>query len=154
MIDSPIVCVDDYGTALYRCRFTTALVGGANAKLCGAVMPGVKARYVMGNSDEAVNAKRLSDQTFHESEANCNTCGHLKREGHEKIKGGFLLGRCDNPMKVPTPYAERSPGLMVFHPDDPMNMSCYVSRWALKSEPNQPPALDTRAQLAMKGIAT
>ena len=72
----------------------------------------------MANTPEAKAAKRQNDQWFHESEANCNTCKLLERTKHEKRKDGFLLGNCTNTEKT-----------LMFHPDDPMHMPCYVSRW-------------------------
>lgn len=61
-------------------------------------------------------------RSFHESEANCNTCKYLKREKHEKDKNGFLYGRCGR-----NPFGHMF--VMKFHPEDPMHMRCYVSRW-------------------------
>ena len=124
-------CVDDFGTALYRCRFTGELVGGEGATTCGANIPGVHAAYVLGTSAAAKAAKKQNDQWFHESEANCNTCSHLQRVTHEKRKDGMLLGRCTNAAKAATPYPAPQPGTILFHPDDPMQMPCYVSRWAV-----------------------
>lgn len=124
------VCIDDFGVALYRCRFTGDLVGGEGAVICGAVMPGVRARYVMGANEAAKAAKRESDRNFHESEANCNTCQSLERVPHEKRKGGFLLGRCTNPEGAETQYKSPAQGVIQFHPDDPMNMPCHRARWA------------------------
>lgn len=131
MIQQPI-CIDDFGTAIYHCRFTGALVGGSSAMICGPIVPGVKAVYIMGASVEAKKKKLESDHAFHESEANCNTCTNLRRVTHDSIKGGFLVAQCGNPDRVPTPYPERAAGLMMFHPSDPMLMPCYFPRWGIE----------------------
>ena len=111
------VCVDDFGTALYACRFTGRLVGGDAAQTCGAIVPGVRAVYVMADTDAARAAKKASEQAFHESEANCNTCQHLERVPHDKSKAGLLYGRCN-----------RHGVSLDFHPADPMNMQCHNLR--------------------------
>jgi hypothetical protein len=70
--------------------------------------------------------------SFHESEANCNTCSHLDRVKRPKNAAGFLYGRCKSqaPQIEASPYASRAvDGVMMFHPDDFMGMPCYSSRW-------------------------
>ena len=126
------VCIDDFGTSVYECRYTRALVWADSATVIGATMPGVKARYVMATTDQANAAHKASVIAFHESEENCNTCRFLERVQRDKSKAGFLFGRC----KSATPQIEASPyfnlkegDVMVFHPEDPMHMPCYVSRW-------------------------
>lgn len=58
---------------------------------------------------------------FHESEANCNQCRHLKRAPHEKDRHGFLYGHCGA-----NPFGQMF--VMKFHPDDPMHMKCWEAR--------------------------
>jgi hypothetical protein len=123
------VFTDDYGVALYKCRYTGELVGGENAKIIGATVPGVKSKYVMSKSEAAKLAKIESDNDFHESEANCNTCRNLCRVPHNKIPGGFLTGKCINPKSEMTPYKASNTDLIMFHPNDPMHMPCYIPRW-------------------------
>jgi hypothetical protein len=50
----------------------------------------------------------------------------------DKRRDGFLFGKCKRAPsgKEASPYANRFEGeVMVFHPDDPMHMPCYASRW-------------------------
>lgn len=127
------LCVDDFGCEVYECRYTKAPVWADIGVVIGPFAPGVKAKYIM--HPDAKEAHRQSGINFHESEANCNTCTHLVRVQREKNRAGFLYGRCANPSGQPSksPYANRQDGdVMVFHPDDPMHMPCYVSRWADK----------------------
>lgn len=129
------VCIDDFGNEVFECRYTGALIVAPDGVVIGATMPGVKARYVMADTAEAKQRHKEQGIAFHESEANCNTCRHLQRVLQPKNKGGFLYGRCGNSHGKPdaSPYADRSAdGVIVFHPDDPMHMPCYASRWAKK----------------------
>ena len=101
------------------CRYTGALVDQDQALTVGTTLPNVKARYIIANTDQAKTMHKQQIIAFHEHEANCNTCKNLCRVKHEKDQSGFLHGICQinqNPIE--------------FHPDDPMHMSCYVSRWA------------------------
>jgi hypothetical protein len=82
------------------------------------MIPGV--RGVIASKEEA--------RAFHETEANCNTCKHLKRVQHEKDRHGFLYGQCGH-----NPFGHMF--VMKFHPDDPMHMRCYVPRWHDEQQP-------------------
>ena len=113
------VCIDDFGTALYRCRYTAALVGGSGAALTGALVPGVSVTYVMGTSPEAKAAAKASRKAFDEMDANCNMCRNLERQQVGKVKGGFLYGTCK---------AGFGRGVMRFHPNDFMGMECWEPR--------------------------
>lgn len=124
-------CTDDYGTSVYRCRYTSSMVWADACEVIGSVVPGVKARYVIAPTIEARHAHKASGIAFHESERNCNTCLFLSRVPHAK-SAGFLHGRCTNAMAQveASPYFNRMNGdVMVFHPDDPMHMPCYESRF-------------------------
>lgn len=126
------VCVDDYGDLVYRCFYTGAMVSAGNSAITGAMIPGVKARYVMGSGDAAKLARKASSVAFHELDANCNTCKHLQRVAHEKSRAGFVLGMCGNKLadRSSHPYRDRErDGVMMIHPDDSMRMPCYESRW-------------------------
>lgn len=113
-----IICIDDYGTEIHRCRYTGDIVSADDANIVGAMIPGVKARYVIAPTTKAKIAHKESFIAFHESEGNCNTCKNLKRTKHSKSTDGFLSSICTlNSVKVQ------------FHPDDPLHMSCYKSRW-------------------------
>ena len=128
---------DDAGRNLYACHYTGAKVAEDEAVWIGAIVPGVKARYAIADTAEARAAHKASGRTFAESEANCNTCVHLRRETRTKQRDGFLYGTCASPRAQPeaSPYHKRQQGaVMVFHPDDPMHMPCYVSRWAAAKE--------------------
>ncbi len=130
------ICTDDFGTSVFQCRYTSTLVWADSCVVVGATMPGVKARYVMAPTVRAAQAHRASGIAFHESEANCNTCRWLERVKHEK-NAGFLYGRCAGPAPrfESSPYFNRMQGdVMVFHPDDPMGMPCYESRFSRGSE--------------------
>lgn len=79
-----------------------------------------------------MNEKIQERRAFDESEANCNTCTHLRRVAAPKCKAGFLTGFCDHPFRVAqrTPQILPHPDTMRFHPNDPMHMPCYVPRWS------------------------
>ena len=78
----------------------------------------MKAEYLIANTQEANAMHKQQLIAFHESEANCNTCANLERVRHEKQASGFLMGVC------------KATGRSIeFHPDDPMHLECYVSRW-------------------------
>ena len=131
-LDVLAVCTDDFGTLVFRCRYTEHLVWADVAIVIGATMPGVRARYVMAETVEAKAAHKASGIAFHEIEANCNTCRFLERVKRDKNRAAFLYGRCTSaePKFEASPHFNRREGdVMVFHPDDPMSMPCYVSRW-------------------------
>ena len=132
MVEQQPVCSSDYGSSVYLCRYTGVPVLAEDVVVVGATIPGVKARYFMANTEEARKAKKASGIAFHESEANCNTCAHLERVPHKKHWTGFVYGRCTSPNadKSVHPYKDREvDGVMMMHPDDPMHMPCYKSRW-------------------------
>ena len=114
----PHICIDNYGTAVYRCRYTLHLVWAQAAKLIGATMPGVKCRYVTEDTPEAIALHKQQSIDFHESEGNCNTCKSLGRVASPKCRHGWLDGKCNN---------DGEP--IRFHPDQPLHMPCYESRW-------------------------
>lgn len=116
----------------YVCHFTGVEVNADEVVFVGATIPGVDAKYPMANTAEARAARKESAIAFHDSEANCNTCKFLQRTAHDKHWLAFLEGRCTNPNAEfeHHPYVHLfSDGVMKFHPDDPMHMPCYVSRW-------------------------
>lgn len=124
--------VDDFGEAYYIGHYTERLVKASECSFFGAVIPQANCRYV----DHAVlgkQARKDSFRTFADSEANCNTCKHLVRVPHEKSRDGFLRGQCLNRLRKweAHPYVNSFAeyGCMIFHPDDPMHMPCYESRW-------------------------
>jgi hypothetical protein len=53
----------------------------------------------------------------------------LERVRHEKNSAGFLYGKCKGIPNVAAHQYPMAGEVMVFHPDDSMNMPCYVSRW-------------------------
>lgn len=126
--------VDDFGDEVHRCRYTHVLVWPDQAGFVGALVPGVRAKYVVSKSAEATALHKASGISFQEAEANCNTCRWLKRVKHPK-RGGFLYGTCESPesRSDASPYHDRTEqGVLMFHPDDPMHMPCYTSRWSEK----------------------
>lgn len=132
MFEQPSICTDDYGQSVYRCRYTAAIVFADDAVVIGARIPGVRARLFIAPSEEAKRAHKAEGIAFHEAEANCNTCRYLERVKHSREPAGFLFGRCRSRNGRPdvSHYADRARGdVMIFHPDDPMHMPCYASRW-------------------------
>lgn len=125
-------CISDFGDVVYQCWHTGVLVGPDDVQFVGAIVPGVRSLHPMAKTEKARAARKQSGIWFHESERNCNTCKYLERVPHEKSKAGFLYGRCTSEVSQQecSPYASRQEGdVMIFHPDDPMHMPCYESRW-------------------------
>lgn len=118
-IDKITVCIDDFGNRVFKCNYTGVFT--TSPKLVGAIIPGVKLREAADCSAVALALRKASEQAFHESEMNCNTCSNLVRTKMPK-NAGWLYGSC-----------QKNPSLQ-FHPDDPMpeNINCYVSRWENK----------------------
>jgi hypothetical protein len=138
--DFQALCVDDFGTCWYVCRYTGKLIPANEAVIVGASIPHIGIRYVMANTVEARAAYKQSSIWFHESEANCNTCANLQRVKRDKSRDGFQYGRClsRNPSLEASPYFDRMQGdVMHFHPEDPMHMPCYVSRWESTEKENK-----------------
>lgn len=104
-----------------KCRYTNEEIDIKDAIKIGATIPGVIAQYYMKNTSEVRELHKQQQIAFHESEANCNTCANMERIKHEKSKFGFLKIKCCMDNKIKT-----------IHPDDPMFMSCYKSRWENK----------------------
>jgi hypothetical protein len=122
----PVAYVD--GEAIYQCHWTGAWVRERDVIWTGSVVPGVKARYAAAPGFE--DARQECVRLFHESERNCNTCNHLCRVFHNKNKAGFLYGTCNKGRMDAHPYKHLMvDGVMAFHPDDPMHMPCYESRY-------------------------
>lgn len=115
------LCVDDYGTEVYRCHWSDRLVWADVCRLDGPIMPGVRYRHVA--HPDSASDRRWHYRAFADAEQNCNTCRHLKRIPHEKCPHGFLEGVCQRPGHAPCGRSLR------FHPEDPMHMPCYESRW-------------------------
>jgi hypothetical protein len=130
-ITSNSLCIDDFGNSVYECRYTKNLVWANDCDFVGAVVPGVKAKYIIAPTDVAREAHRQSIREFQDAEQNCNTCGNLERVTHAKNKAGFLFGRCKSPNSKDSesPYNSFKKGdVMMFHPEDFMGMPCYSSR--------------------------
>lgn len=133
--------IDDFGNEqhIYHAEvnniFSCFVVEGAkflfsdNAVKVGPTIPGVKTQYLI-HKDELESHKQ-SIKLFHESEQNCNTCIFLERITHPKDSSGFLYGKCKNSRCENTLYNSTKEHMM-FHPDDPMHMSCYQARWNQK----------------------
>lgn len=64
---------------------------------------------------------KVEARAFHESEANCNHCRHLRRVQRPKDPLGFMEGHCGA-----NPFGHLF--AMKFHPDDPMHMKCWEPR--------------------------
>ncbi len=79
-----------------------------------------------------LSEEKLNHIAFSECERNCNTCHHLVRLKHEKQKDGMLFGKCainSQELSEDSFHKRDADGVMKFHPNDPMHMPCYVSRW-------------------------
>lgn len=122
--------VNDYGMLVYRCLYTGRWTQADEAKLVGSIAGNFIGSFVMHK--ESTKEKKESDTAFYESEQNCNTCIHLKRVKHSKDHG-FLQGECMNEhtQKNLIPYVADIETNVKFHPQDPMHMPCYVSRFTV-----------------------
>lgn len=118
------VCVDDFGSMVFICQYTKALVWIENAIFIGSCMPNVHGTCVC--APDAMEAFKASKAAFNENDANCNTCKHLQRVPHEKSRGGFLYGKCGKGI-VEHQYPVKD-GIIMFHPDDPMLRECWSPR--------------------------
>ena len=121
--------VDDYGTSFFRCFVTGVLVSAVDAVPVGARIPGLKARNFIAPGEVARTAWLSEGRSFHESEANCNTCAHLERVPSRE-RDGFLLGMCScgKGRTDLIPYSKPDFRTIKFHPEDPMHMPCYLAR--------------------------
>lgn len=103
---------------MVKCRYTNEEIDIKNAIKIGATISGVDAIYYMKNTLEVREMHKQQQVAFHKFDSNCNTCSFLERVKHNKCKTGTLKGKCLKYNKD-----------IKFHPDDPMFMSCYKSRW-------------------------
>ena len=117
MLYAKTICVDDFGNQVYACRYTKVPVW-PEAKVVGGFFGGTGFQDLMADSDDALRLRKEEVVAFHESEGNCNTCRLLVRVPHEKNYAGFLDGRCG-----------RDNHVVRFHPEDPLHMKCYSSRF-------------------------
>ena len=119
---------DDFGNEWIVGHWTDELVCAVDAVPSGALLPGVKAVYWDRHGYD--EARKRSYRAFADSERNCNTCQHLIRVRHPKHWSGFLKGICAHAQHLQAhPYAHLMKIEMTFHPDDPMHMPCYESRF-------------------------
>ena len=119
-----LLCVDDFGSEVYKCHWTGKPIAIPDAVVIGGFMPGVKSKFIC--HPDYIEARKLSHKSFNESEANCNTCKHLFRVKREK-NAGFLYGECLAKSKEVKIYPVID-NVMMFHPDDWMGMKCYEHR--------------------------
>ena len=114
---------------VYACHWTGKWVREREVIWTGAIVPGVRFRHASAPGYEA--ARRQHIAWFNENDRNCNTCVHLERVSHPRDRFGFLYGKCKNPDcdRDHHPYreAERD-GVMMFHPNDWMGMTCHLNR--------------------------
>lgn len=132
MFEQDPICTDDYGQLMYRCRYTSSIVSSDSVVAIGSRIPGLHSRHYMAGTDEARRLYKAEGIAFHDAEANCNTCRNFDRVKHPRNTAGFLFGICRGSEGAPdeSPYADRAQnGVMIIHPDDPMHMPCYESRW-------------------------
>lgn len=97
------------------CPWTGRTVPREEAILLPAIIPGVPPRLA---APEAGTARQASYRAYADCEQNCNTCRHLERVPHPKCPHGWLEGTC-----------RRDGRALRFHPEDPLHLACYESRW-------------------------
>ncbi len=128
ILNKPICC-DDFGSMVFKCQYTDAYVLVEDAIFLGPVMPNVSGTYVC--SKNSLDAYKASRSLFNETDANCNFCNNLVRIKHEKSKAGFLFGTCQKGIKEQI-YPIKD-NVIMFHPDDCLNFSCWESRKTIQS---------------------
>jgi hypothetical protein len=110
--------VDDFGTEWIVGHFTGTLFPADQAVRAGCIMPSLPSSYFHWDIKDHHAARRQSYRDFCDiCEQNCNTCKWLTRMPSKKGEG-FLNGVC-----------QRDNQSLRFHPEDPMHMKCYESRW-------------------------
>lgn len=133
------IITDDFGNLLYvysnitnDSPLSNKIIKGDrflttnNAVVIGSIIPCLNVQYLI--HQDHLDIHKQSVKNFHESERNCNTCRFLTRVKHDKDSSGFLYGKCENENCSNTLYGSTKEH-MIFHPDDPMHMDCYVPRW-------------------------
>lgn len=120
-------CTDDFGDAIYRCRYTGAPVRPDDARFVGSFSASVSGVYVAGNDSKA--AEKRERVAFDAMDANCNTCAKFRRIPHDRDAAGFVKGRCAQGAESPLMYRRDGETYWV-HPVDAMLMDCYVARQA------------------------
>ena len=119
-VRSPYLGMDDYGNAVFECRFTKRPVIIGNHRISGNTIPQANVCYVAGLDTWA--QERESRAAFHESEANCNMCANFVRSPYDRrtfAYSGVFHGRCK--------IGEKEGEYMVA-PDDYMGMACWTPR--------------------------
>jgi len=149
LLSEPVDCID--GENIYSCWWTGKRVKESKMILTPPIMSNVKGMCPAAPGYEA--ARQESYIAFCDCEENCNTCKHLERVKHEKCRHGWLHGRCKS-TPINHPYIEKPRNWffsflwtialfvrkifflnlfwkvpITFHPDDPMYMECYESRF-------------------------
>lgn len=135
------VTTDDFGDKLYL--YTKGIyynhilhntmysikenVSHNDAVVIGSTIPNVDYKALIPIKNLPDHKKSI--QFFHQSEMNCNTCKNLERIKHGKDSSGFLYGKCTSKDFSNKIYDGNTKEKMKFHPDDPMHMPCYVSRF-------------------------
>lgn len=125
---NPILFVDDYGIAWYKCHAMHKPIPATEVIIYGSLIPNLNIQYYYHNSMKEY--RKIQIREFNEFERNCNTCKHLIRVKHPKNSQGFLFGKCssnESDINNPLLYGSTKDNLM-FHPDDHMNMLCYEPR--------------------------
>lgn len=128
---SQLVCVDNFGDNVYSNLHGASDIYTwvSDTKLEHSYYPGVKGSRPVHKSYDT----KIGPILFHESERNCNTCVNLERVKHPKCSAGWLTGRCKNIDHAKSVQLLEADDLIRYYPDDPMHMSCYVSRHQVQS---------------------
>lgn len=124
---NPILFVDDYGMAWYKCHASQKHIPANEVIIFGALIPNLNVQYYYHNSMKEY--RKIQVREFNEFERNCNTCKHLVRVKHAKDTLGFLYGKCSGNGNMLHPLVYNSSlNNLKFHPDDHMDMICYGAR--------------------------
>lgn len=120
-VGSDYLCTDDYGSAVFACRFTDRPVRcDGSERISGNIVPQANVCYVALRGTEPAEAE--SRRLFHESEANCNMCAYFRRLPYDKREfsiSGVFYGTC---------AAGKKDGLFPVAPDDWAGMPCWRAR--------------------------
>lgn len=122
------ICVDDFGSEVFKCRATGRLLFWPAYRVVGSLIPGVKSKEAVADTAEARLYLKLERKHFGEMEANCNTCSYLQRVSHSRCQAGFLQGICTKVDPFDSLMLRCEKGTLKFHPDDCMLMPCHNQR--------------------------
>lgn len=122
--------IDDYGNNIYYCHYTQEPLSLNEIEWVGTFIKiGYPIKIPIKNTKDVKQMYRNSRINFDIHDANCNTCKFLDRI-KKSDTAGFMYGKCSNingDIKL-IPYKSEEENVIVFHPNDAMNMKCYQHR--------------------------